>query len=74
MLPTLRLSLCADLLGFGRTFGATITSASGAIFAKGDAEGAGGVKEVIMMLAVEVGDRCSVSGCVFSACPEGALL
>lgn len=47
---------------FGRTFGATITSASGAILEKGDVEGGDGVREVTRIFAVEVGDRCNVSG------------
>lgn len=48
-----------------------MTSASGAIFAKAEAVGAGGVRDVIIMFAVEVGERWRVRGWVFSACPEG---
>ena len=45
-----------------------MTSASGEILAKGDDDGAGGVSDVTVIFAVEVGDRCKVSGCVCSAC------
>ena len=39
-----------------------MTSASAASFAKGKDEGKAGTKEVTTMLAVEVGERWSVSG------------
>lgn len=49
-------------MDLGRTFGATMTSASGAILTNGDDEGAAGVRDVIMIFAVDVGERCRVSG------------
>jgi hypothetical protein len=42
--------------------------------ANGEAAGAGGTKEVIIMLAVDVGERCKVRGCVLSVWPDPALL
>lgn len=46
--------LCANL---GRVLGATITSASGDILAKGTEDASGGESEFTIMLAVEVGER-----------------
>ena len=63
LLVVLRFSPLLALPVFGRTFGATITSASGAILAKGDVVGGAGVSEVTTIFAVEVGERCKVSGC-----------
>lgn len=40
-----------------------MTSASGAILAKGEVVAGAGVREVTTILAVEVGERCNVSGC-----------
>lgn len=39
-----------------------MTSASGEIFANGVEEGCGGVRELMMTFAVEVGDRWIVKG------------
>jgi len=50
-----------------------MTSASGAILANADETGAAGVREVMMMFAVDVGERCSVRGCVCSVCPDDGL-
>lgn len=50
----------------GRTLGATITSASGAILANGEVSGGAGVSDVITILAVDVGDRCKAKGCMCS--------
>ena len=49
---------------FDLTFGATMTSASGAIFANGDVFEGRGVREVTTILAVDVGERCNASGCM----------
>lgn len=69
LLPAaLRLSAREPLPAFDRTLGATMTSASGAIFANGDAVGGAGVREVTMILAVDVGERCKASGCICSVC------
>ena len=46
----------------GRSFGATITSASGDSLTNCTVDGCGGVRELTMMFAVEVGERCSVNG------------
>jgi hypothetical protein len=73
LLAVLLASLLSLLLDLGRVLGATITSASGAILAKGMVFGIGGTKEVTMMLAVDVGDRCNVKGWAFSVW-EVALL
>ena len=70
-LVMLRLSLVDERVTFGRTLGATMTSASGAIFANADVDGAGGVSDVIIMFAVEVGDRWRVRGWAVSAWPGG---
>lgn len=70
LLVVLRFSPLLALPDFGRTFGATMTSASGEILAKGDVEGGTGVREVTVMFAVEVGERCSVSGCKWLAGAE----
>lgn len=43
--------------------GATITSASGAIFANGAVDGRLGESDVTMMFAVDVGDKCNVKRC-----------
>lgn len=43
--------------------GATITSASGAIFANGVVDGRVGESDLTMMFAVDVGDRCNVKRC-----------
>lgn len=43
--------------------GATITSASGAIFANGAVDGRLGESDLTMMFAVDVGDRCNVKRC-----------
>lgn len=43
--------------------GATITSASGAIFANGVVDGRVGESDFTMMFAVDVGDRCNVKRC-----------
>ena len=40
-----------------------MTSASGANFAKGTDDGRGGVREVMIIFAVDVGDRCRVKAC-----------
>jgi len=40
-----------------------MTSASGASFAKGTDNGRGGVSEVTIIFAVDVGDRCKVKAC-----------
>jgi hypothetical protein len=48
--------------GFDLDFGATITSASGDNFANSEEEGSSGTREVIIIFAVEVGERCSVRG------------
>ena len=61
-LVMLRFSVALLREDLGRDLGATITSASGAIFAKGDDEGGIGVRDVTIMFAVDVGDRCSVRG------------
>ena len=44
-----------------------MTSPSGAILANGVVEDWGGVREVIITLAVEVGERWIVSGCICCA-------
>jgi hypothetical protein len=48
--------------GFDLDLGATITSASGESFANGEEEGGSGTREVTIIFAVEVGERCSVRG------------
>ena len=48
--------------GFDLDLGATITSASGESFANGEEEGGSGTREVIIIFAVEVGERCNVRG------------
>lgn len=63
LLVVLRFSPLLALPDFGRTFGATMTSASGAILANGDVAGGAGVNEVTTIFAVDVGERCNVSGC-----------
>lgn len=63
LLPaTLWLSALELLIVLDRTLGATMTSASGAILAKGEVSEGAGVREVTTMLAVDVGDRCNASG------------
>ncbi len=71
LLPPALLRLALVMLRFsvgllrddlGRVLGATTTSASGAILAKGHDEGGLGASDVTIMFAVEVGDRCSVRG------------
>jgi hypothetical protein len=56
-LVTLRFSFPLLRDDLTRVFGATITSASGDIFAKGDVEGGAGVREVTIIVAVDVGER-----------------
>lgn len=41
-----------------------MTSASGAILANAEVADAGGVREVMTILAIDVGERCSVRGCM----------
>jgi hypothetical protein len=48
--------------GFDLDFGATITSASGANFANWEFDGGAGINDVTVIFAVEVGDKCKVSG------------
>lgn len=45
-----------------------MTSASGAILAKGEVSGGAGVREVTTILAVDVGERCNASGCICTDC------
>ena len=47
----------------GRVLGATMTSASAATFANGKDDAIGGTRELTIMFAVEVGDKCKVKGC-----------
>lgn len=68
LLVALRLSPRDPLVDLGRTLGATMTSASGAIFANADVSGGAGVSEVMTILAVDVGERCNASGCMCSVC------
>lgn len=64
---TLLLSRELDGRAACRVFGATMTSASGASFAKGCVADATGDNDVTTMLAVDVGDRCNVIGCDWPA-------
>lgn len=48
-----------------------MTSASGASFANGTDDANGGVSEVIMILAVDVGERCRVNGWACCAWVDG---
>ena len=47
-----------------------MTSASEAILAKGDELGIGGISDVTITLAVDVGERCKARGCEWLACTE----
>jgi hypothetical protein len=67
---TLLLSRELDARAACRVFGATITSASGASFAKGCVADAPGDNDVTIILAVDVGERCNVIGC---DCPAAGL-
>jgi len=68
--PVLLLLLPPALRGafavFARVFGATMTSASGEIFANGEVFDGAGVSEVTTTFAVDVGERCNASGCICS--------
>ena len=68
-LVTLRFSRVEFREGLDLVLGATMTSASGAILAKGWEEARGGTSEVTIIFAVEVGDRWSVRGCGMDAVP-----
>jgi hypothetical protein len=73
LLVVLRFSPRPALVDLWRTLGATITSASGAIFANAVAAGTVGVSPVMKILAVDVGDRWRVRGWICWAWPEGSL-
>jgi hypothetical protein len=66
---TLRLSP-DDREGLDLDLGATITSPPGSSFANGDVDGGGGSRDVMMIFAVDVGDRCKVRGCLVCADPS----
>lgn len=62
-LAILLLCVPSAFTGRARVFGATMTSALGESFANGIVDGCGGTRALTIMFAVEVGERCNVSGC-----------
>jgi len=70
-LATLRLSLALPGRADCRVFGATMTSASGEIFTKAWPPDGAGVSDVTTTFAVDVGVKCSVSGCEWPAAGFG---